>query len=1182
MLKEIILINSARFDFARVRLDRDLFFLGDNGSGKTTFIRAIHFLYSADQRSVGIPADKVSFKNYYFPYENSYIFYVFEEFFIFMYKRQNDIVKIFSKQPFNLNNIIDENRNLLDLQAIRKYATAVYNKVTRGVSEYQEIIYGIDKRYLDFKIADIKNVDIFLNLYNQLFNIDKAIIDSKSIKKAIQTSLNLDEKFQQFNAQEYLQKIREFEANYRFFKEFERREKDIDKAYRLKRELLLLESDLFSLHKKINYRLEYEKRLEQENLQKLTKLKSQLERLSLQRTFWHQVLQRIEKRCENQELELKKRLTFIQSLKERFTSTRLQEAKELIAQKFTIQRELDRLNEEIIKIEGEFESVRKSLESEIYLLQQKRDIELPRQKEYKEQLLKTRFQELFAKQKEQIEFISEQKIASLEQKIEQLQNTIEEIGINIEKIEHQIEKLFVQKEQQEQSFQNQIQQLDKEKEQKILNTKTLNKEILAKIDTLENSLTKTKRAYKTKRQKALQPYKKELKQITDSIKELQGQLYTKPQSFKEFLNEHIFAWEKRLYPLLDSSLLDKSIQELQPKIISEPIIGIEVDTSSLKKILSKDEAKEQLKKEHHTLKALQEAFYTTIVELNEKQQKDTAVLLVQIKSLQKEMDFNNQSLQESIKELEKKKEEIQSQRAALLQTLQNKQNELKEQKEALRTQQKELQQDIKELQQKIKSQKERSKKKIAQEQTSLQKELKQQQKELQEWLTQEQHHIDEQIAKLQSQILHMSKDERALQLKQQKEQKEQILQKIYEAQSFLEEYKRQKEKLTKYSAYQQALFRIQNSHKRLADRNKKRDKRLLAIKEELEQSKKTIEQELAKVQKGLQIAFERFTDEKKPSQEYLIDLYEKFITLDRKYRDKKIDLKEVLDTISRSLKGFYQIKADFRLREFEEAFVSNMQETLYRIDELYEFKQKQFEINKEGESERFRNFVNALLLNQLANFKRSEDKFLSQTVKINKNLAKVDFGVIRHIKLVTKSQNKRSIALMLTRLKNQIEELSTFFKGNTLFYDANEAQKILANLQSIFLDIKKELKGDAISLVDTIDLSLEFEEGGVLKQNISQIKNESSTGGSILLKMAIAISILKLFIKNKSNFFLIVDEVSRLHSQNQEKLRSYANENGFKIIFVTPEPTFANPKAIQYYKFAKKKEGFEVIELNRV
>ena len=54
MIKGIILINSANFNFARVSLDKDLFFLGDNGSGKSSFIGAIHFLYSSDTKALGI------------------------------------------------------------------------------------------------------------------------------------------------------------------------------------------------------------------------------------------------------------------------------------------------------------------------------------------------------------------------------------------------------------------------------------------------------------------------------------------------------------------------------------------------------------------------------------------------------------------------------------------------------------------------------------------------------------------------------------------------------------------------------------------------------------------------------------------------------------------------------------------------------------------------------------------------------------------------------------------------------------------------------------------------------------------------------------------------------------------------------------------------------------------------
>jgi len=162
MLKEIFLINSARFDFARVRLDRDLFFLGDNGSGKTSFIRAIHFLYSGDVKSLGISNDKESFKEYYFKYENSYIIYVFESFFIFVYKRGNELHKVFSKQPFELAKITDEAGNLKPFEAIRAYLRSVpLHKRISGVSDYSDILYGLNRQYLDFKIADIRNKALF-------------------------------------------------------------------------------------------------------------------------------------------------------------------------------------------------------------------------------------------------------------------------------------------------------------------------------------------------------------------------------------------------------------------------------------------------------------------------------------------------------------------------------------------------------------------------------------------------------------------------------------------------------------------------------------------------------------------------------------------------------------------------------------------------------------------------------------------------------------------------------------------------------------------------------------------------------------------------------------------------------------------------------------------------------------
>ena len=74
-LNKIVFLNSAHIPYAEVKLDGNVHFIGTQGVGKSTLLRAILFFYNADKLRLGIPKEKKSFDAFYFPYANSYIIY---------------------------------------------------------------------------------------------------------------------------------------------------------------------------------------------------------------------------------------------------------------------------------------------------------------------------------------------------------------------------------------------------------------------------------------------------------------------------------------------------------------------------------------------------------------------------------------------------------------------------------------------------------------------------------------------------------------------------------------------------------------------------------------------------------------------------------------------------------------------------------------------------------------------------------------------------------------------------------------------------------------------------------------------------------------------------------------------------------------------------------------------------
>ena len=79
-LIKVALIKSAKFDYTEVNVDGNSLFIGANGAGKTTLLRAILYFYTGSSTGLGISSSKkISFSEYYFEYENSYIVYIYKK-----------------------------------------------------------------------------------------------------------------------------------------------------------------------------------------------------------------------------------------------------------------------------------------------------------------------------------------------------------------------------------------------------------------------------------------------------------------------------------------------------------------------------------------------------------------------------------------------------------------------------------------------------------------------------------------------------------------------------------------------------------------------------------------------------------------------------------------------------------------------------------------------------------------------------------------------------------------------------------------------------------------------------------------------------------------------------------------------------------------------------------------------
>jgi len=1145
-MREIILINSAGFNLAKVSLNKDLFFLGDNGTGKTTFIRAIHFLYTGDTTQLGIPANKKSFKEYYFPFSNSYIIYTFPTFFIFLYKRFGEIFKFFSKQRFDLSKIVKDYQ-ALEIEEILPYLKeGTITRKVKGVREYQEILY--QRGCIDFKIASITNTKSFFKIFNHIFNVDKAIIDTKSVKTALFNALDISPFAKVLNPQDYLSKLERFRSRYAFFSGMEHNRKRIIQLQELKEEILELEERLILLSKKINFRRSFEVRLKERLESQKEQLYHQVEKLLHAKENLLQREEKIKDKIEQKIAFERVNLKEIERLRERFETQKILQAQELITKEFFLKQEYEQL---LTQLQGE-------LRDKTLYLKERLETTLREYQTLKERLELNAQHHLF-KLREELEVKKEELRLEREAKERELQKELERLRKELEKVEESFtqekDNLIKKKEE----FLNNLFAKRKELQQQILKLTQLENRYQEEIFKLQQNLEKREEKLLDQIQKVKESFLQQKEQLERELKEVQALLYPPKESFIAFLDKEVDGWREELYPLLDKGLLHRSVEELKPKIIATPVVWLKVEgVPSLPSLEELNSQQERLKK---------------LLLLDEEALKE------KIEELKEEFEKDKEQIEEKLHLLYQKREKIKTQKEELETLLSQEPHnpfiELEEQlNQKFRKQKEELNRKIKslpfgKLYQEFKQKIQELELEFKQKEEEVKEKWKRKLQDLEEAYQRQKREIERELEQLKTSASNSN-------LLKRKEELAKRLEEIQRAKLFLQEYEQLKSKLEEAPTIRERLKRLQLCKEEFKKRFKEKLRRVEEEIKEIEIKVEEIEKKLRWIFRGVKSKIEVFSEEELESGEFLIQL-------DREFKELRVLHTEKMQQLERILKHLREIPTleqfEIYLEMGEEEFLKEQPFLLENIENFLDLWSNRLEFLKQQEGKRFINSFGNEIEQRVELFINAENQFLKLVSKVNKNLKDVDFGVISQIKLLP-NPSKENIAFYLKEIQERISSLN-LVNQESLFFNLKEMKKILEELEELFLKLKNSIHEGALSVVDTIELEIEFNENGV-KRRVLSLKNESSTGGSMLLKIALAISILRVYLnEEKSVFYLIIDEVARLSSSNQKKLKEFANQNGFKIIFVAPEPILANYKELLYYKFIKTPVGFEVIELNK-
>lgn len=200
-LRKIIFVNSAHIRYAEVRLDGNVHFIGTQGVGKSTLLRAILFFYNADKLHLGIPKEMKTYDEFYLPHANSYIVYEVEHehgpFCVLTFRSSGRACFRFVDATYRKEWLVDDNGEVTaESKVIRERLGGVsMSKIIDRYEQYRDILYGnrqaVGKEFARFQLMESNR---YQNIPRSIQNVFlNSRLDANFIKDIIIRSMSEEE-----------------------------------------------------------------------------------------------------------------------------------------------------------------------------------------------------------------------------------------------------------------------------------------------------------------------------------------------------------------------------------------------------------------------------------------------------------------------------------------------------------------------------------------------------------------------------------------------------------------------------------------------------------------------------------------------------------------------------------------------------------------------------------------------------------------------------------------------------------------------------------------------------------------------------------------------------------------------------------------------------------------------------